>query len=46
VTWGAVLIAGAIAIGWRRAKIDTVAIGALLLVIVAVLAYTYHTLGS
>jgi hypothetical protein len=46
VAWGAVLIAGAVAIGWRRAKVDAVAVALMLVVLGVVLAYTYHTLGG
>jgi hypothetical protein len=46
VAWGAVIIAGAIAIGWRRARVDFAAVVILVIVIGAVLAYTYRTLGS
>jgi hypothetical protein len=46
LSWGLVLIAIAVVIGWRRERIDRAAVALLLVGTVATLAYAYRTLGG
>lgn len=43
---GLVLIVVALAIGWRRPRIDVLAVVGLMFVMAAMLAYTYKSLGG
>jgi hypothetical protein len=46
VAWGLALLAAAGVIGWRRPRIDGVAIAGMLVVIGIALAYVYKSLGG
>ncbi len=46
MAWGLVLVAVAVVIGWRRVRVDGVAVVSMLIAIGLVLAYTYRTLGG
>ncbi len=46
MTWGLVLVAVAIFIGWRRSRVDVFAVTSMLIAIALVLAYTYRSLGG
>ena len=41
-----VLVVVAVAIGWRRPRIDGLGVSALVLAMAAMLAYTYKSLGG
>jgi hypothetical protein len=46
VAWGLVLLATAGVIGWRRQRVDGIAVGGLLIAIAIALAYVYKSLGG
>jgi hypothetical protein len=46
VSWGLALIAVAVVIGWRRAKVDRISVLSMLVATAVALAYTYKSLGG
>jgi len=46
VAWGLFLIAVAVVIGWRRARIDGFAVAVMLIAAAGTLAFTYRSLGG
>jgi hypothetical protein len=46
VSWGLALIAVAVVIGWRRAKVDRISVFSMLVATMVALAYTYKSLGG
>ena len=46
MAWGLALLAAAGVIGWRRPRIDGVAVAGMLVAICVALAYVYKSLGG
>ena len=44
--WGLAILAVAVVIGWRRPRVDKVAVGGLFVAIALMLAYEWRSLGG